>query len=74
MFCDHIAAFARSAGLYKQVEQLMDPQLAERVLPDETQTPATTSGRRLVQCADIHIVDPTGADIFSCCSCHSGPQ
>eukprot|EP00971_Amphidinium_carterae_P264715 5251241-Amphidinium_carterae.1 len=49
MLGDHIAAFARSAGLYTQVEQLMDPQIAERILPDETQTSAAPSGRRPVQ-------------------------
>eukprot|EP00971_Amphidinium_carterae_P107480 2128997-Amphidinium_carterae.1 len=64
MLRDHIAAFALSAGLYTQVEQLMDPQIAERILPDETQTSAASSGRRPVQRADIHIVGLTGADIF----------
>eukprot|EP00971_Amphidinium_carterae_P290343 5764667-Amphidinium_carterae.1 len=29
MIRDHIAAFASAAGLYTQVEQVVDPQLAE---------------------------------------------
>eukprot|EP00971_Amphidinium_carterae_P210260 4171701-Amphidinium_carterae.1 len=64
MLRDHIAAFARSAGLYTQVEQLVDPQIAEGILPDTSQTPAPANGRRPVQRADIHIVDLTGTDIF----------
>eukprot|EP00971_Amphidinium_carterae_P132223 2619389-Amphidinium_carterae.1 len=31
MIRDHIAAFARAAGLYTQVEQVVDPQLAESI-------------------------------------------
>eukprot|EP00971_Amphidinium_carterae_P044119 868194-Amphidinium_carterae.1 len=60
----NIAAFARSAWLYTQVEQLIDPQIAEGILPDEPQTSAPANGRRPVQRADIHIADLTGADIF----------
>eukprot|EP00971_Amphidinium_carterae_P146474 2903193-Amphidinium_carterae.1 len=74
MIRDHIAAFARAAGLYTQVEQVVDPQLAESmgtVAQPATDAPITTSaadaaraGRRPVQRADVHIVDLTGADLF----------
>eukprot|EP00971_Amphidinium_carterae_P281517 5589046-Amphidinium_carterae.1 len=74
MIRDHIAAFARAAGLYTQVEQVVDPQLAENmgmVATSATAAPFTTpadasarSGRRPVQRADVHIVDLTGADLF----------
>eukprot|EP00971_Amphidinium_carterae_P096577 1911385-Amphidinium_carterae.1 len=36
MLRDHIAAFARPAGLYTQVEQRIDPQIAEGILPEES--------------------------------------
>eukprot|EP00971_Amphidinium_carterae_P176096 3490702-Amphidinium_carterae.1 len=85
MIRDHIAAFARAAGLYTQVEQVVDPQLAECIgaaatHPSDAPTAApeplssaeqthdrasdNRQGRRPVQCADVHIVDLTGADIF----------
>eukprot|EP00971_Amphidinium_carterae_P342535 6481880-Amphidinium_carterae.3 len=73
MLRDHIAAFARSAGLYTQIEQLMDPQLVQHALPNETQTTASTSSRRLVQGADIHI-RPHWRGHFHRCSGHPCTQ
>eukprot|EP00971_Amphidinium_carterae_P092819 1838010-Amphidinium_carterae.1 len=69
MIRDHIAAFARAAGLYTQVEQVVDPQLAECIGQAATlASDATASAHAPPHAADedtlppAHSSDPASAN------------
>ena len=57
---DHLAAFARQAGLHAATEQRTSAEVRQDEPPQES-----TAWTRPVRTADVHVVDRAGHDLFA---------